>query len=663
MNIGRYEVIEKLGKGGMATVYLASDPYIKRQVAVKVLPKQFTHDPEFRIRFQQEAQVVAALEHAYIVPIYDFGELEDQPFIVMRYLPGGTLTDKLSAGPLQVSEIVPLFQTIAIGLDYAHANGIIHRDIKPGNILFDSEDNAHLSDFGIAKIQEASAVFTGTGNLIGTPAYMSPEQAMGEKGVDGRADIYSLGVVLFQSLSGQLPFTADTPMGVAVAHIQQPIPSLLALRPDLPPGFDGIMQKALNKEPAGRFQSAGEFAEAIYLQTKLFEMGAAPAHETYTRTLNEQALKEQASRDKSDGKPDSTQLSSEAAPASPPQAAAVHAPKKRGPMRLVGVLFILLLAGLAGASFSGLIPNPFAPALPPETAPASSETPFAALPAAADTRQVKASATSAQNPTDSPSQAPPTEALTATSSAPLPEITDGTGTTMVLVPAGPFLMGGSDLNAEPDEKPVHTVILNDYYIDKFEVTNVAYQACVAAGICKPPIKTDSFTRSKYYGIPEYNNYPVVYVDWSMAKNYCEWREARLPTEAEWEKAARGSEDQRFYPWGTSIISCQLANYNGAHGCYNGTTRVDSYEEGKSPYGVYGMAGDVWEWVADWYSETYYQFSPTSNPKGPDTGRSRVLRGGSWNRQEYDIRVSNRNKYGPGYYNFDIGFRCASDLTP
>jgi len=152
------------------------------------------------------------------------------------------------------------------------------------------------------------------------------------------------------------------------------------------------------------------------------------------------------------------------------------------------------------------------------------------------------------------------------------------------------------------------------------------------------------------------------VDWNMAKTYCEWRDARLPTEAEWEKAARGSEDQRFYPWGTSTINCQIANYNGPGGCYNGTTKAGSYEDGKSPYGVYDMAGNVWEWVADWYSETYYNISPTNNPIGPDSGLARVLRGGSWNRQEYDVRVSNRNRYNPGYFNFDIGFRCASDAS-
>jgi len=661
MNIGRYEVIKELGKGGMAVVYLASDPYIKRQVAVKVLPKQFTHDPEFRDRFQQEAQVVAGLEHAYIVPIYDFGELEDQPFIVMRYLPGGTLTNKLKTGPLPISDVVPLFQTIASSLDYAHAHGVIHRDIKPGNILFDADGNANLSDFGIAKIQEASAVFTGTGNLIGTPAYMSPEQAMGMKSVDGRADIYSLGVVLFQSLSGELPFTADTPMGVAVAHIQQPIPSLLALRPDLPPGFDGIMQKALSKDPEGRFQTTGEFAEAIYLQTKLFEMGAAPAHETYTKTFTDPSRQNQDSRiktEKTEAKSVPARSSLESTAADPPK----PAPKGSGSLRLMGVLLLLLIVGVIGGFVTGLIPNPFVPVAGTETTGTiPSETPKKPEPSPTQTATHTAVPPS-KTPTDVPSQVSPTEAFTPTPSAPSAEITDDEGIAMVLIPAGSFLMGGSDMNAEPDEKPVHTVILDDYYIDKFEVTNAAYQACVATGACKPPIHTDSFTRSKYYGIPEYNDYPVVYVDWSMAKNYCEWRDTRLPTEAEWEKAARGSDDQRFFPWGTSIINWQLANYNGANGCYNGTTRVSSYNDGKSPYGVYGMAGNVWEWVADWYSEPYYQYSPTINPKGPDTGLSRVLRGGSWTRQEYDVRVSNRNKYGPSYNNFDIGFRCASDVS-
>ncbi|HND50526.1 MAG TPA: serine/threonine-protein kinase, partial [Anaerolineales bacterium] len=263
MNIGRYEVIRELGQGGMAIVYLAYDPNIKRQVAIKVLPKQFTFEPQFRARFQHEVEVVAKLENAAIVPVYDSGEHEDQPYIVMRYMPGGTLADRLGNGPIALTEIEPLFQRIGSALDYAHRSGVVHRDIKPGNILFDSQGEAFLSDFGIAKLAETSVAFTGTGNMVGTPAYMSPEQAMGEKNIDGRSDIYSLGVVLFEALSGKLPFVSDTPMGVAIAHIQEPVPSLLDHNPNLPQSFETIIRKAMEKKPAERYQTASELSQAI----------------------------------------------------------------------------------------------------------------------------------------------------------------------------------------------------------------------------------------------------------------------------------------------------------------------------------------------------------------------------------------------------------------
>ena len=657
MNIGRYEVINELGQGGMAIVYLAQDPFIKRQVAVKVLPRKFTHDPQFRVRFEREAQVIAALEHANIVPIYDFGEHEDQPFIVMRYLPGGTLTERLSAGALSIPEIATLFQNIASALDYAHKKGVIHRDIKPGNILFGPEGRAHLSDFGIAKIQEASAAVTGTGNLIGTPSYMSPEQAKGEKDIDGRADIYSLGVVLFQCLSGELPFTADTPMGVAIAHIQNPVPSLMDRRPDLPSGFDSIIHTAMDKEPIGRFQSAAELALAINHQAMLLQTGTADGYASPPRTLSvESPLRDKGQRLTPDGKPVSARAGVEAVSPDPPQIRTE--PKRSGSWQVTALLAVLiLLLGVAGGMIAGLIPNPFA-SLPAteavEVIPTKAPTDVPSQPA------TEPAAPPVQAPTDVPT-AVPTVAPSETPFVLLPEIKDAKGISMVLVPAGTFLMGGNDRDAEPDERGVHSVNLDDYYIDKYEATNAAYQACVTAGKCKPPIQTDSFTRSKYYGIPAYEEYPVVYVDWNMAKEFCEWRDARLPTEAEWEKAARGSEDQRYFPWGNSEISCQIANYSGPGGCYNGTTMVGSYDGGASPYGVYDMAGNVWEWVADWYSETYYNVSPSRNPTGPDSGLARVLRGGSWNRQEFDVRVSNRNRYNPTYFNFDIGFRCASDV--
>lgn len=248
----------------MASVLLARDPLMKRQVAIKVLPKQFLFDPQFRARFDREAQVIAALEHPNIVPLHDFGEDSEtgQPFIVMRCMTGGSLLDRVKKGRLSLEQIARLVARVAGALGEAHRQGIVHRDLKPGNILFDSRGDAYLSDFGIAKIAEATAALTGS-NIIGTPAYMSPEQASAVKEIDGRSDIYSLGVVLFELLAGSPPFKSDTPMGVAVAHITEPVPSICAARPDLTSGWEDLINRAMAKNPGGRFQTAGELADAV----------------------------------------------------------------------------------------------------------------------------------------------------------------------------------------------------------------------------------------------------------------------------------------------------------------------------------------------------------------------------------------------------------------
>ena len=187
--IGRYEIKSEIGRGGMGTVYLAHDPRFRRNVAVKVLPRQYTHDPKFRARFEREAQTIAALEHPAIVPVHDFGEDDGQPFLVMRYMPGGSLAEKLTKGALSLKQTATILDRIGSALDRAHSKGIIHRDLKPGNILFDGYGEAYLADFGIAKMAEATAALTGN-SLIGTPAYLSPEQVTGHE-IEGRADIYA----------------------------------------------------------------------------------------------------------------------------------------------------------------------------------------------------------------------------------------------------------------------------------------------------------------------------------------------------------------------------------------------------------------------------------------------------------------------------------------
>ena len=245
-NIDRYEITRELGRGGMATVYQAFDPRFKREVAVKVLPPEFLHDPKFQARFEREAQTIAALEYPGIVPVYDFGEDVEsgQLYIVMRLMTGGSLADRLAQGPLHLAETARIFSQLAPALDKAHTKGIIHRDLKPGNILFDADHNPYISDFGIVKLAEATSTFTGSG-VIGTPAYMSPEQARGNKSIDGRSDIYALGCILFTLLTGTQPYQADTPMGVVVKHITEPPPRILDSRPDLPPGIDAAIRKAV----------------------------------------------------------------------------------------------------------------------------------------------------------------------------------------------------------------------------------------------------------------------------------------------------------------------------------------------------------------------------------------------------------------------------------
>lgn len=258
--INRYIVYSELDRGGMAIVYSAHDPNFDRNVAIKVLPREFLHDRTFRARFQREAQAVAILEHDAIVPVYDFGEEDGQMYLVMRYMVGGSLVDRIAQGAMPLAEVAHIVERLAPALDRAHSMGIIHRDLKPANILFDEDGEAYITDFGIARLTAATVELTASNVIVGTPAYMSPEQARDSSDIDGRSDVYSLGVIVFQMLTGKLPYHSKSSVGYITAHVTEPVPNILDFNPSLPPACRRIIERVMAKDPDERYRLAVDLA-------------------------------------------------------------------------------------------------------------------------------------------------------------------------------------------------------------------------------------------------------------------------------------------------------------------------------------------------------------------------------------------------------------------
>ncbi|MCY4019226.1 MAG: protein kinase [Chloroflexi bacterium] len=260
--VNGYEILRQVGYGGMATVYLARQQSMNRNVALKFLPSNFIQDDMYLQRFEREVKIVAQLEHRNIVPVYDYGEHEGQPYIVMRYMSSGSVEDLLAKGKISIDRVLAIAEQIASALDYAHHNGILHRDLKPSNILLDDGGGAFITDFGIARILgERSSTLT-TQGVVGTPSYMSPEQARGE-GLDGRSNIYSLGVMLFEMICGRRPFESDTPYGIVVMHVTAPPPSLRDFETSISAAVDKVILRALSKQPDQRPPTASALAAAL----------------------------------------------------------------------------------------------------------------------------------------------------------------------------------------------------------------------------------------------------------------------------------------------------------------------------------------------------------------------------------------------------------------
>jgi serine/threonine-protein kinase len=616
--IGRYVILEKLGEGGMAAVFKAHDTRLDRDVAIKIIRTDTLDTEQFMARFEREAKALAKLQHPNIVNVIDYGDHHGVPYLVMEYISGGTLKDRFGQ-QASFQEAARVLAPVARALEFAHKKGIIHRDIKPQNILITESGDPMLTDFGIAKIlgPDDGSDLTMTGVGFGTPGYMAPEQLLGAK-ADKRLDIYNMGIVFYEYIAGRKPFRVSDLSEMLLKDDDEIADHLKRfLPPQLPLEVVNTLTKALAKNPDDRYQDMGDFAETL---------------EQFTRsdTLT-------------------TQIDQSSLPPVRPKNFLARLPNwvKAGllagailSMTLVGVVWVgsrLFLrytqqTPVAAASAENMN-NPTEPASTPQPVAAGEEFQTAATQPGA-------------TPTPTPEEAG--------DETPEKRTSDMDGMELIYIPAGKFNMGYGTGNA--DESPAHDVMLDDYWIDRTEVTNGQYALCVEAGVCAPPISNGSFARTDYYNNAVYEDYPVIYVNYEQAQDYCEWAGRRLPTEAEWEKAARGT-DGRIYPWGNTAPSPNLLNFNRNVG---DTSAVGSYPNGASPYGVMDMAGNVVEWVADWYDARYYNSSTRLDPPGPVVGIERVLRGGSWEDTGISrIRVVDRISRQPQARSERfIGFRCA-----
>lgn len=261
--VGPYRIVEQLGQGGMATVYRAYHPYLERDVAIKVLHAALKSDPSFEERFRREAQIVAKLEHPNIVPVYDYNQHNGEPYLVMKFVEGETLKARMARQPLTLPETIRILNAVSAALSYAHERDILHRDIKPSNILIDTRGEIYLADFGLARIASAGESTLSKDMLLGTPQYISPEQAQGTTALSAATDIYSLGVVIYEIIVGRTPYTADTPYAIIHGHIYAPLPLPSKVNPNVPASVERVLLKVLAKDPPDRYPRAVDFAQAF----------------------------------------------------------------------------------------------------------------------------------------------------------------------------------------------------------------------------------------------------------------------------------------------------------------------------------------------------------------------------------------------------------------
>jgi serine/threonine protein kinase len=646
----KYRVERVLGQGGMGVVVEARHVQLDEKVALKFLLREALGDANAVARFAQEARNAVKIKSEHAVRVTDVGELESgSPYMVMEYLEGEDLADWLERrGALPVEQAVEFILQACVAVADAHALGIVHRDIKPSNLFCvlrsDGQLYVKVLDFGISKLTDSTgagyaAALTQTNAPMGSPPYMSPEQMQSSKVVDGRTDIWSLGVVLFELLAAHRPFVANSVLEIAIKIANESPAALGELRPGVPAGLEAVILKCLAKDPRERYSDVGELARALRpfapkraeaLVERISGIRSSSGSGVVPRASASIVVRPAGSSPN----PADTALGSTRTVGAPQTSPAVDENeirailKPKSPALAIGAGVVLLVLGGGLWVTVGGRPAP-RPAHPHGS---------------------------------SGSSGAHSEELRCPKS-------------MVVVPAGTFTMGSDTEGA--DEKPAHAVALNAFCLDTTEVLVSEYDECVAAKKCTPASKTVSWAGikpeekelwSQACNAGRGDDYPINCVSWDDGDAYCQWAKKRLPTEEEWEYAARGKEG-RVYPWGNEPPTAKRLNACGAECAKSSrladqgyvplfsesdgfelTAPVQSFREGRTPEGIFDMAGNVWEWTASHYCPY---------PGNNCAGEWRVARGGAWNSDAREgVKASHRDKNAHDALAPDIGFRCA-----
>ncbi len=571
--LDKYHIARYIGGGAGGDVWEGFDDTLKRKVAIKIVKTEMAgispQDTETRARFQREAMLAAKLHHQNIVTVYDYKEYQKRPAIVMEYAPGRSLKDLLETDThIDIGMVVNIISQLLDALSYCHKKEIVHRDIKPANIMLSDDYSIKVTDFGVARLESSEFTLTKAGSIIGTPSYMSPEQWRAQT-ADARSDLFSTGVILYEMLAGERPFAGNSLETIMQQVINEHprMPSKLNAR--VPPAFDGVIKKALAKDPNKRYQTAEEFSAAL---KQAFEKSFLKQKTGISIWKNYRLL-------------------------------------------LAGSLAMLIAAGI----IVSMIPD-----------------------AINDITKMVTGRKPSRPPQDL--------------------------TKSVRIPEGEFIMGSDKYTNERPQQKIH---LDSYHMDKFLVTNKDFRQFIEATGYQTDAEKAGYGSVRFgyrwkkvpganwkspdghTSIEAKENHPVTQVSYNDALAYCQWKGKDLPTEAQWEKAARGAQGNE-YPWGNSEPDDTLANFGDIIGT---TTPVDRYEKGKSPYGVYDMAGNVYQWCKDFWSTGERE---SKNPVGPSDGAEYVVKGGSFIVGVDNLRSAHRDRYKSDYSSYLFGFRCCAE---